>query len=172
MILNKGSFCLECSEKIEQSSLENFRDGDFCENCAGNFRLHRIVPTAFLMILAFSAGFIARPTASVEKPQTLISETKKTPNAAVEKTPFEKQPNALPNAEPNAVSKRETALADVSAAQSAAPTQLLQNEAVFMCGAQTKKGTPCSRRVKKADRCFQHTGLPAILPKEQLIIKK
>ncbi len=39
---------------------------------------------------------------------------------------------------------------------------------IYMCGAQTKKGTPCSRRVKGNVRCFQHTGMPAMLPPEKL----
>ena len=39
---------------------------------------------------------------------------------------------------------------------------------IYMCGAQTKKGTPCSCRVKGNVRCFQHTGMPAMLPPEKL----
>ena len=39
---------------------------------------------------------------------------------------------------------------------------------IYICGAQTKKGTPCSRRVKGNVRCFQHTGMPAMLPPEKL----
>ena len=36
-------------------------------------------------------------------------------------------------------------------------------EAVYFCGAATKKGTPCSRRVKRpGERCWQHAGMPAM----------
>ncbi|MFN2578939.1 MAG: hypothetical protein ABR607_14760 [Pyrinomonadaceae bacterium] len=46
------------------------------------------------------------------------------------------------------------------------------DDAVFICGARTKKGTPCRRRVHAAgDRCFQHKGMPAMLPLEKLTIK-
>jgi hypothetical protein len=44
-------------------------------------------------------------------------------------------------------------------------------EQVYTCGARTKKGKPCSRRVHGPVRCWQHKGLPAMLPTEKLIIK-
>jgi hypothetical protein len=44
------------------------------------------------------------------------------------------------------------------------------NEVISICGARTKKGTPCSRRVRGTGRCWQHKGLPAMLPPEKLIV--
>jgi hypothetical protein len=41
----------------------------------------------------------------------------------------------------------------------------------YTCGARTKKGTPCLRRVHGPVRCWQHLGKPAILPQDSLIIK-
>ncbi len=62
-----------------------------------------------------------------------------------------------------------------SAAQTASTTSAPQSspvlEQAYTCGARTKKGTPCSRRVHGPVRCWQHKGLPAILPVEKLIIK-
>jgi hypothetical protein len=53
-------------------------------------------------------------------------------------------------------------------------TQLRQNssaqdESVYFCGAQTKKGTACSRRMKGGGRCWQHLGQPAMVSQEKLI---
>jgi len=45
-------------------------------------------------------------------------------------------------------------------------------EQVYTCGARTKKGKPCSRRVHGPVRCWQHKGLPAMLPPEKLVIKE
>jgi len=42
-------------------------------------------------------------------------------------------------------------------------------EKVYFCGAPTKKGTMCSRRVKNGGRCWQHEGQAALLPQEKLI---
>jgi hypothetical protein len=46
------------------------------------------------------------------------------------------------------------------------------DDLVYICGARTKKGTPCRRRVHAAgERCFQHKGMAAMLPLEKLAIK-
>ena len=44
-------------------------------------------------------------------------------------------------------------------------------EKTYICGARTKKGTPCSRRVRGPVRCWQHKGAQAMLPLERLIVK-
>jgi hypothetical protein len=44
------------------------------------------------------------------------------------------------------------------------------SEVVYICGARTKKGTPCSRRVRGPGRCWQHRGMPAILPPSKLVV--
>jgi hypothetical protein len=45
-------------------------------------------------------------------------------------------------------------------------------EQTYLCGARTKKGTPCSRRVHGPVRCWQHKGAKAMLPLEKLLIKE
>jgi hypothetical protein len=44
-------------------------------------------------------------------------------------------------------------------------------EEVYLCGARTKKGKPCSRRVHGPVRCWQHKGERAMLPQEKLLVK-
>jgi hypothetical protein len=42
----------------------------------------------------------------------------------------------------------------------------------YICGARTKKGTPCHRRVHAAgERCFQHKGMPSLLPLSKLVVR-
>jgi len=45
-------------------------------------------------------------------------------------------------------------------------------EQTYTCGARTKKGTPCSRRVHGPVRCWQHKGAKAMLPLEKLVVKE
>ena len=45
-------------------------------------------------------------------------------------------------------------------------------EQTYLCGARTKKGTPCSRRVHGPVRCWQHKGAAAMLPQEKLLVKE
>ena len=64
-----------------------------------------------------------------------------------------------------------------STATSGAPTTTTPQpspivEQFYSCGARTKKGTPCSRRVHGPVRCWQHKGAPAMLPQEKLRIKE
>jgi hypothetical protein len=44
------------------------------------------------------------------------------------------------------------------------------NEIISICGARTKKGTPCQRRVRGTGRCWQHRGMNAMLPASKLIV--
>jgi hypothetical protein len=44
------------------------------------------------------------------------------------------------------------------------------DEVVYICGARTKKGTPCQRRVRGPGRCWQHRGQPAMLPPSKLVV--
>jgi hypothetical protein len=40
------------------------------------------------------------------------------------------------------------------------------------CGARTKKGTPCTRKVKQGMRCWQHTGQSAMLSDAELRVRR
>jgi hypothetical protein len=58
----------------------------------------------------------------------------------------------------------------ISDSDTVAPA-VTSDEDVYLCGARTKKGTPCSRRVQRPVRCWQHKGAPAMLPQEKLLVK-
>ncbi len=46
------------------------------------------------------------------------------------------------------------------------------DDEVYICGARTQKGTPCRRRVHVAgERCFQHKGMPSLVPLSKLVIR-
>jgi hypothetical protein len=59
-----------------------------------------------------------------------------------------------------------------SATGSTQPAPSIVIEDTYLCGARTKKGTPCSRRVHGPVRCWQHKGLLPMLPLEKLKIKE
>ena len=60
----------------------------------------------------------------------------------------------------------------VQSSSQQAPVTPAPIEHVYTCGARTKKGKPCSRRVNGPVRCWQHKGMPAMLPTEKLLIKE
>lgn len=57
-----------------------------------------------------------------------------------------------------------------SSSQAATTDSPKPAEQVYSCGARTKKGKPCSRRVHGPVRCWQHKGMTAMLPPEKLIV--
>jgi hypothetical protein len=60
-----------------------------------------------------------------------------------------------------------------AAVESSTTTQPVATaEETYICGARTKKGTPCSRRVRGPVRCWQHKGAKAMLPLEKLVVKE
>jgi hypothetical protein len=62
--------------------------------------------------------------------------------------------------------------ADTSSQSTAGSQPPALTEKPYLCGARTKKGKPCSRRVHGPVRCWQHKGMPSMLPAEKLIIKE
>jgi hypothetical protein len=63
--------------------------------------------------------------------------------------------------------ERANMVAPAVSAQDATPKQKLlplpETQERVMCGARTKKGTPCRRMVRPGRRCAQHRGMPSML---------
>jgi hypothetical protein len=73
-----------------------------------------------------------------------------------------------PTPPPLIIQRREKA---VEQNTKATESKIALEQDVYICGARTKKGTPCSRRVHGPVRCWQHKGQPAMLPPDKLIVK-
>jgi hypothetical protein len=79
-----------------------------------------------------------------------------------------------PESIPSRPTRRETALRTEGSSIGVGekPLAAAAEDVTFICGAKTKSGTPCTRKVHGNVRCYQHKGQPAMLPPEQLIVKK
>lgn len=176
----KPKFCCQCGEKIERIDWRLWTSRRFCELCETELGIHDKVPFAIagvgILIGLFGFGnylrtppavnvapnqFISRAPQNLEKnetiPQISTETNRQTANISAENKPSNKpiQPTASNN-------KLTTKPAETASN--------LQTETVYMCGAQTKKGTPCSRRVKGGGRCWQHAGQTAMMPQEKLVL--
>ena len=99
-----------------------------------------------------------------------VQNVKKETNSSIQNKPQNRTLDAevaLQNAEKVRVSRDQKNLAPLKS--NVSPE--VSVEPVYYCGAQTKKGTSCTRRVKDAGRCWQHTGQPVNLPKEKLVVR-
>lgn len=172
------TFCCNCGNRIERTKWHLWTSGRFCENCESSFWKEEWLPTVFLTITAIIGGLFGFGS-YLKSPEKQLSITSaRTPVAAAENSQNKNvrensQPDSLKTVQPiSANINQNGAVKTIPAFQNATKTESLQNAAddpVYFCGAQTKKGTPCSRKVKGGGRCWQHTGQPAMLPKDKLL---
>lgn len=174
----KPKFCCQCGEKIERVSWNPLTSRRFCELCETEFGIYDKTPLILVGgVLLFGligwGNYLRTPEKSPNvAPNQLISSSQN-----VNKTEANRA-----NLSNSAVQTRANNSAG-NAAHESAPTNNLTTkkpviasnspqEVSYFCGAATKKGTPCSRRVKGGGRCWQHEGQSAILPPEKLIVGK
>ena len=149
----RPNFCCECGNKIVRLRWFVWTSRRFCDKCSRTFtRSHWLRPTIALLVFFLAALMLGRgcrrapPPLIIERPVSSSAASGITPGTNSNTT------SGAPNS---------------NAAQPApAPADL------YTCGARTKKGTPCSRRVHGPVRCWQHKGAPAMLPQEKLRIKE
>ncbi len=153
------NFCAECGQRIERARWHWWTSRKFCSACARRLRRQRwtlpVAGCAALAVAGFTAGRAGRPAAP---PLTLE-------RAALVPAPRNETANGANRSPVNHAAPRDEAN-DMVAERPIEP-----NEVVSMCGARTKKGTPCQRRVRGTGRCFQHLGKPAMLPASKLIVQ-
>ena len=168
----KPNFCCNCGEKIARAEWKLFTSRRFCDVCSVEQKGHE------LMVRAVAAGClltgilgIGSYLRSPEQPRMVLAVDQSTGVTT----------SAMPALKPHSAAKETdqigTSMAD-GAEPGALPAQPLPGRAaaskeqlrsqgfasdnpVFYCGAMTKKGKPCSRRVKSKGRCWQHAGQPS-----------
>jgi hypothetical protein len=150
------NFCLECGTKLLRLRWHVWTSRRFCNPCARRLRRARLMPALLASLGLIGAGYVAgrvtRPTA----PPLIIERRSDSP--LVDKQ--QSGSSTLPR----------SSQSEGSQPQASEPLPSV-DEVVYICGARTKKGTPCSRRVHGPVRCWQHNGMPAMLPQEKLRIK-
>lgn len=148
----KPRFCCECGEKIERAEWTFTHSRRFCDVCQTDLLLHDWLPRAIGAVLAIAGLFSIG---------ALIGSSGQKPSATISTKPGPKPSNR--NAGSNLVP------VPIPTAKSVDPRRLVQKtpdgsrEEIEICGATTKKGTPCTRRVKGGGRCWQHRGQPGAL---------
>ena len=179
----RPKFCCECGEPIERTEWTLFASRRFCESCEIDHKpaewIPRIVVLGALLFGVFGLGTFLQKT---EKPLNLA-----TGNAAnANKNAAGAQVSINANVQTFAKIQETNVAVQQSLSKSAVvqpkPDLRIQKaenqssaapETIYFCGAETKKGTPCTRHVKSSgQRCWQHTGKPAILPPEKLIAQR
>jgi hypothetical protein len=146
----RPQFCCHCGEKISRAKWTLLTSRRFCDFCEIEQKQHDLIPrVAMCIAILIGAAGLTAYLAGAAQP---IS---KQPSQAVSKPP-------IPT---NAVTLAPKASSSVPAAE-IPPANIKQRdleknsstEPVYYCGALTKKGTSCTRRVKSKGHCWQHAG--------------
>jgi hypothetical protein len=164
----RPDFCCGCGEKIERTDWKPWTSSRFCDVCATDHPVVEIAPkvaaVAAVLIGCLGVGSLFKP---VQPPpvavvrQNLVSRTDTANRVPANLGATVGLVNQPQNGSPAAATNRtKNAPTDVETPG--------QAEAVYFCGAETKKGTACTRKVKGNVRCWQHRGMPAMLTPDKL----
>ena len=158
----RPNFCAECGERVLRARWRVWTSRRLCPSCAPRFRRGRIGVMLLLIASLFGSGFFLGRAGRPAPASPLIVE-----RGALNPAPVPAAP---------ATTKSEGAASKPAPAYGpdGSPTERPTdaNEVISICGARTKKGTPCQRRVRGTGRCWQHRGMPAMLPASKLIVQE
>ena len=149
------NFCANCGARLTRKGWRAWLTGARCDDCA--LRLGRAVTKPLLIVAIIAAGAFALGKYLRPAPPPLIIH--RAANSPLSDVPvsFEATAKGATNKPTQNPSSNHVGPED---------------DTVYICGARTKKGTPCRRRVHVAgERCYQHKGMPAMVPLEKLTIK-
>lgn len=154
----RPNFCAECGERVVRARWRVWTSRRFCAACARRFRRGRLVaPLALssaLVVAGFLLGRAGRPVA---------------PPLVVERGALNLAPVAAGvGAVEGRGAQRPEPRYGPDGTSAERPTE--PGEVIAICGARTRKGTACQRRVRGPGRCWQHRGKPAILPPSKLVV--
>jgi hypothetical protein len=151
-------FCSECGEPINAANAGFLPARTRCEKCAPRFRPRRFLQAAslaLLIVLAFIIGRHSAPQKTQYLLGTPIDPIANRPSAATVNTaiPANRETPAT-NAATARPSEPLTATTLASAPRETATGT--GDDVVSICGARTKSGKICQRKVKGGGYCWQH----------------
>ncbi len=137
IIFYQANFCAECGNRMKPRFSP--RPRYFCDECEAQMgRRNHLKSVAGLLLFATLAVFAW--------------------NRPLPPGPNGQSPSGQANAGAPPVSARDTMTTRNAEPNTGAVERV-------MCGARTKKGTPCKHPVPPGQRCAQHRGMPSMLEK-------
>jgi hypothetical protein len=169
-MLFRPQFCANCGERIDRTDWTILTSRRFCPVCETQFKgeafLYRGIVLGALTVGLFGVGVSLREGKQAAEKPVQVARLVAPPDKKTQDPPESPTNDSAIKPGANALQPR---------TQGPPPSQQRPNpskpptkeEAVYFCGAATKKGTPCSRRVKGNTRCYQHIGMPAMTLTDQ-----
>jgi hypothetical protein len=164
----RPNFCAECGEAITRLRWRVWTSRRFCAACEKRFRRGRVVWPVVLCVGLVASGFVGgRAMRHAPPPLVIERAASNSPALLSQTTAAGKQPAASVN---DANANAGAPVYGADGTERERPTEA--TEIVSICGARTKRGTPCSRRVRGTGRCWQHRGRSAMLPAAKLLVRE
>ncbi|MDX6269908.1 MAG: hypothetical protein QOD28_1131 [Acidobacteriota bacterium] len=160
----KPNFCAECGGRVARVRWRAWTSRRFCDGCDRRFRRGRVTRALAACVALLGAGYVAGRAMRPAPPPLVIE--RGAPNSPA----LASQLSTVAGKETTANTNARAPVYGADGTESERPTD--PAEVVSVCGARTKKGTPCSRRVRGTGRCWQHRGKPAMLPAAKLIVRE
>lgn len=175
----KPNYCCNCGDKIERTESPSLKhSGRFCDVCKNDFPFQELMPKIFIFLCGLlgilgigsylSGGDVNKAVAlkesKVSAPQNnlrneSVDNLRQNSNRqSVNQIELQSESGLSPNANKKAVENKKAEVVKTV------------EDKTYFCGAATKKGTACSRKVKGGGRCWQHEGQDALFPPEKLLI--
>jgi hypothetical protein len=141
-------FCSQCGEKIKGNRPSLFGLAAVCTSCKKQTRFARFALVALFISFATGVFFVGRATTPRQSFQFIGKpiEIQSADNSATAGTNTSPANNVAANTEKQTASS-ETAYPETTASP---------KEALTVCGAPTKSGRPCRRKVRGSGYCWQH----------------
>ena len=170
----KPNYCNQCGEQVERTDWKLWHSRRFCELCADDYIFEDwkspIAGITVGLMLLFTGAYYAKSEKPLNvQPNNFVSTVQTNRNAPVVPN---RQPLQKAEAAPAEPVKINNSPPVIAAELPKAPVNLPVEaaEKIYFCGAMTKKGTLCSRRVKGGGRCWQHDGQESPVAQEKLLI--
>ncbi|MEK6321192.1 MAG: hypothetical protein AABN33_05855 [Acidobacteriota bacterium] len=133
-------FCSECGERLRVKRLGSLPFPSFCSHCSPRFNLARLMLIVALTLSA-AVGFAIGHYTTAREPFYYIGTPVESSSNRIAPPPNDNAAHSSRSSE--AVKQREHMVASPSASEG-------------ICGARTKSGRPCQRKVKGGGYCWQH----------------
>ena len=167
-MLYRPSYCCNCGEKIERVDWRVWTSRRFCALCETEYKLYDLIPRGLvalgliLGLFGFASYFRSQDPEQPGRHLSTKSDRKSQQLKAVAPDPA-----PIGNVAAQDYSRQvppSTVDGKIQINEQPKKEKLTSDESVFYCGAITKKGTPCTRRVKKQGFCWQHAKSSQVAP--------
>ena len=191
-MLYRPTYCCDCGDRIERLEWRLWTSRRFCELCETEHKFDEVLKAVAGVGLSLSGIFGIGAYFSKPEKTVTISASRATSNqlnvgkgskdyrgtVGNAQNGGAVQPGISENNQERESDRKvplDTSKPEVRFDTTGREEKTLQkvtSEPVYFCGAATKKGSPCSRRVKGGGRCWQHEGKDAMLAEKELLISK